>query len=455
MAVSRRNAPCLCGSGKKAKSCCGTRSNPSAPSPGASLHRMDERLVDDMLAFANRRFGRDWFTEPMLAYCEGPEFAREDLQLFMPWVIHHWRVEGQPLRDWFLAERGRRLTEAERAWLLAQALARVTVWEVREVRAGEGLLLKDLLGGETRFVHEVSGSQMVRSRDAMLGRVVDHGGLSLICGVYPRTLPPAEAAEVVQVTRKVLKAPDGWVPREKLASEGTDLGLIHLWKDMVRERDLRPEPTPVLRNTDNEEMLLTMDHFSFAPEHRERVLGGLLRVKGAELDVDGVPAEIVFLKKGNAIHKSWECTVVGRARVEEAALRLETNSVQRADVLRARVEEACAGLLQHRAREHSDPQGLLVPRHGEREPEDVRESEAQEPELLAALREFKARHYADWLDTPLPALGGKTPREAVRTAKGRRKIDVLLKEFEHHEARLPRQQQVDFSSLRDELGLTE
>ena len=68
------------------------------------------------------------------------------------------------------------------------------------------------------------------------------------------------------------------------------------------------------------------------------------------------------------------------------------------------------------------------------------------------LREAKQRHYADWANQPLPALGGKTPREAVRTKTGRDQVDLLLKEFENNEARLPKSQQVDFLNLREELG---
>ncbi|MEN8131555.1 MAG: PEGA domain-containing protein [Pseudomonadota bacterium] len=68
------------------------------------------------------------------------------------------------------------------------------------------------------------------------------------------------------------------------------------------------------------------------------------------------------------------------------------------------------------------------------------------------LREVKERHYADLADQPLPALGGKTPLEAVRTKAGRDQVDLLLKGFENYKARLPKSQQVDFLSLRKERG---
>ena len=66
---------------------------------------------------------------------------------------------------------------------------------------------------------------------------------------------------------------------------------------------------------------------------------------------------------------------------------------------------------------------------------------------------IKQRHYADWPDHNLPALGGKTPRQAIATARGREEVDVLLKEMEQHEQRAPQGAVFDFSMLRRELGV--
>ena len=65
--------------------------------------------------------------------------------------------------------------------------------------------------------------------------------------------------------------------------------------------------------------------------------------------------------------------------------------------------------------------------------------------------EYKQKHSAIWADEPLPALGGKTPREAVRSAAGKKQVIKMLKDFEHGEAAnsIP----FDFSFLWNELGL--
>jgi hypothetical protein len=72
---------------------------------------------------------------------------------------------------------------------------------------------------------------------------------------------------------------------------------------------------------------------------------------------------------------------------------------------------------------------------------------------VPAEREMKQRHYASWMDEPIPALSGESPREAARTAAGRARLDVLLKDLENRESRLPEPERFDVAGLRSALGL--
>jgi hypothetical protein len=49
------------------------------------------------------------------------------------------------------------------------------------------------------------------------------------------------------------------------------------------------------------------------------------------------------------------------------------------------------------------------------------------PELTASVQEMLNKQYMAWLDTPLPVLGGKTPRQACRTPDGRRQVTMLIR----------------------------
>ncbi len=407
------------------------RGGGARPCPGRAA-------VLDMMDYGQRRFA-------VTRAGEGFRDPGRTLTLFVPWAVYGFRVDGRPLVAWYLEERGRRLSARERDWLGAQQRAWLSVWEVLAVDPGAAVTVRDLLSGEERRVREVSGSRGLAPRDALLARVVDHAGESLFCGVHPRPLPPAAAGVVLRV-RAALRAKGG-VPVERLRDDGVGRRLIACWEEAVADLDRARAVPPDLRNTDGDPLLLTVDHFAFAPADRPAVEARLGAMEGVEPpEADEPERAFTFLRAGTHAH---ERTVVGRVVVTDRALRVETNSIRRADTLRRRIEDACGERVRHRAREHADPTSPQV-RAAHR---GVPTLPLESPEAAAALRAVKERHYADWLDHPLPALGGRTPREAARTKAGRAQVDVPLKEIENHEARLPDGARFHVGGLRAELGL--
>jgi len=57
-------------------------------------------------------------------------------------------------------------------------------------------------------------------------------------------------------------------------------------------------------------------------------------------------------------------------------------------------------------------------------PRDPEDAEAEIPAEVRndILAKFGEQHYVEWLDSDVPALGGKTPRQAAKTAKGRQQL---------------------------------
>lgn len=459
-----RNDPCPCGSGRKYKKCHHAadeaerveRRQAEEERQGAGDHDLDGELARKLSRYAGERFGFEWgrFTADFF----DPE---ETLQLAVPWSLYHYRVEGRSVLEWYLDERGRRPSPAEREWLVAQQAAWLSAWEVISVEPGESVTLRDLLSNEERFVREVSGSRTLVVRDVLLGRVVDHEGVSLLCGAHPRPLPPMDAAEVVRRARGRLRRKRA-VPVERLRDEAFGRYLIARWEEAVDDLDARREIPPQLRNTEGDLLLLTADHFELQPTARAEVASRLAAMEGVEVeqgaDGDDAPEEgsiYVFLAEGNRMHASWENTVVGRACLTGTKLRLEANSLERSDALRARVEAACGELLRHCAREHADPLAPPVRAAAAMAAAAAPPPEPAPSEIEQLLADVKRRHYADWPDQSVPALEGLSPREAVRTARGREAVDVLLKDMENREQRHGGGDAFDFGALRRELGLAE
>jgi hypothetical protein len=449
MAASRadpdipRNAPCPCGSGRKYKHChlAGDEAKRRDGRERPAVHEIDERLVADMQRYAARRFSGIW-----QATLDVFEDLEQEVQLASPWSVYGATVDGRAVVDWYLIEKGRYLSAEERGWLGAQQRSWLTIWEVTDVEAGKSVSVHDLLTGEDRNVHEVKGSRVLVRRDAVLGRVVDHDGISVFCGLYPSQLSPLDAAEVVRTVRAKLrrKTPP---PPQRLRDEAIARFMIAQWQDAVATMTLRAHVPPRLANLDGDELLLTTDVFGFPPARRAEVGWRLKTVEGVEQPEED-ESTLVFLRGARSARETDDRTVLGTATLGTGELRVETNSVERADALRSRVEMACQGLIVHERRDHPDPLAPRIVRSSD-DPVEVEESAS----AREVARAFKHRHYQEWADHPLPALNGKTPREAIRTASGRSVVETLLKHFENHEEHAPPDVRFDFNSIRRELGL--
>ena len=84
------------------------------------------------------------------------------------------------------------------------------MWEVEAVDPGKTVTLHDLLSDEQRAVQETRGSKTLVARDALLARIVGHDGVSLLCGMHHRPLPPVDTGEVVRRARR-LACRDGFM----------------------------------------------------------------------------------------------------------------------------------------------------------------------------------------------------------------------------------------------------
>src|SRR5262249_47276209 len=135
-----------------------------APVGPANIHADDERLVSEMMRFAEQRFGAAWRRS-----WRDFDDADATKQLHRPWSVYCFLVEGRSVVDWFLESHRSRLRHEERQWLEAQKRSWMGVWEVLSVEPGRSVIVCDLLSGEERTVREVRGSKTLSARDTILG----------------------------------------------------------------------------------------------------------------------------------------------------------------------------------------------------------------------------------------------------------------------------------------------
>lgn len=450
-----RNDPCPCGSGLKYKKChlAIEEAHSRAAEPHrAPVHDAGLQLVERIGRWAFDRFGRD---ELDAAASElGLDDVETGMGFIVPWIIFHHEIEAKPVVEWFALEEAGNISRRERELIDAQRQAWLGIWEVRETVPGKSMILADLLSGEKRLVQEATASRTLVARDVIMGRVVDFGDVSVIDGMYPFPLPPEEASAVVENVQRAFKRRP--VPIEWLREIITSRLIIASWRNVLDDYAERRSTPPRLTNTDGDPFRLTVDRYRFAPTDRnaiEAAVGALKSSFPIEEHDDGTRF-ITFFKSGNRQHEHWDNTTIGVVFTSQDELRIETNSTRRGNALRKRIEKACRGLITDHQRTQTDAADLFAASAASRDDEGRRaHPEAVDPEIQEVIRNEKTNFYENWTTTPIPALGGKTPKQALRSLRGREALNALLKTIENTEARQPAATRYDVNILRRALRM--
>lgn len=440
-----RNAPCPCGSGRKYKRCCLDKDQPAPPPRSRRAIERDEAFEGVLRSCAKEGL------EPADIVAGVPEPLLDDdtLPFWLQFVLFSTPAGQSSLVRRYL-DSPRRV--AHRELLEADLAAWAAVLEVVEIRPGVGITALDLLSGETVEVADVSLSRSVPSRALVMAFLAQHAGETYVANMHPFTMPPVDGHEAVARLRKALKLVEGqWLTRDDLRSFDVKSAVAVNWSLAVVALLDRPEPNLV--NADGDPLLIVTDHFTVAPGASSDLIERARAIEGAgEPEADEDEIHFTFTKPANGKGGALERTILGHLTLRGERATLETNSLARADLVKARFLYGCGDLVTLKGRETEDPR-TLVEQAASDDDEPADESLPTE-EALRFLASYKEKHYGDWPDHPLPALDGLTPRQAAAGPPSMRgRLDLLLKDLEHHESRLPEPERYDMSRLRRSLGM--
>ena len=475
-----RNDPCPCGSGKKFKHCCLRAESTAAETPENFLRRRVRAVIGD-LAQRLLRFIQGQF-EPGLIQEAWEDFTGETepfdpktphIVVFMPWFFHHWYPSRANTRFPDLAARkatvASELIRHQRQhldpllvrYLEACAAAAFSFHEAVRVEPGRGFLLRDLMLESETFVVEHSASRSVHPGDMVFAQIVRIDGLAMLEGCGPVAFQPLEKPVIINL-RKTIRGRGNVVGEARIKERS--LELIDLYLELA-ERKLHPA-MPELQNTDGEP--LESHTLVFRVDNPEAAAASLDATQpggGENLVQDEarrgpdrklIEAVWTWRRAGNAMHKSWDNTILGQITLAGRKLKVNVNSAARAVRARALVERVLEGNASYRTTEITSAEAMLAEARSlpARKDDSEHERLMQMPEVRQQLAEMLMRHYTEWLDTKLPALGERTPRKAVRDRDGREAVEALIAQMERDGARQsPPLDPGIPAMLRRELGL--
>jgi hypothetical protein len=449
-ATPGRNDPCWCNSGKKYKKC-HLDSDEFKRREMTGVEKTEKTTIGMPGEFNHLRRGLGEFVGQVLPkremkqallefYGEEPRDEKDELPL-IDWMIHDRfsPTLGQTVLEEFLKRRPR-LTTRERDLLEAWSRSYVGLYEVRQLKVGTGAELNDLITGETFFVHDISISRKLAKWDGLFARVAP-GERGTELGGAALTVPRMQLEKVRE-----------WMDNDREESRLSWPEYLKNNWPRIRRQSLEIAANWMeslqLSNTDGEELLLSKAVYTILDE--DTVIRAL--ESGGEFTEDS----------GEGGHRSFvwlnqKKTLLGNIRIGSEELTLECNSRERLERGKLLIPAAAGASLRHLRDEFTTQKDLK--RRMKEEPREASSGKSEVPkevrdEILTRVMED---HYSGWPDTALPALDGKTPRQAVKTAKGRRIVREVLKLIENGEEwkRQRGEPFFDVGKIRADLGLDE
>lgn len=451
-----RNDPCPCGSGKKFKKCCGRQANEPAAAEdkdggiGKALNWLTSRHAKAVKTSIAAMLNDDLDNEEQTRLHELDEHDWEGVQInAMEWLLAEGSIAfkgaQRNVADLLLGPGGPAFTPGQRTWIEQLRCQPLRLYDITEVLPGVGMRLCDALDTEAApvMVYEKSGSEHAQVGNLIGVRIMDVDGHHEISGsAYPfsRLMNASLLAELHAVV-------DGAAVQGERLPHGLSAIIRRRWIAQYA----RPLPLPtVIDSHSGDPILLITDHYrvnnwddlAAALETQSDIEGDRISGWARLFDcADGQTRQSVSINLGKS----------------EDRIELFYKTQNYADQGRPWFEALAGKSVEFAGRVLSDPRSAMKNLPTGKPGSSATTVPNLPPEALAeAVEKALRRSYANWSDEPIPALGGKTPRQAIATATGRERVRGLLRSYEAGEKVQAAQQgrrEISYAFLWEALGL--
>lgn len=351
-----------------------------------------------------------------------------------------------------------RLTPDERKYLVSAYRRPFCFYEVLKVIPGKGLKVTDLITDRRHLVIDISASRVLEPGQVIYGLLATIDDQDVFVAVWPTILPHSFLIEILKFCDQYI-GDNGCSDEE--AFEMDPLIREFMWQ----MHDALATP-PVVQNTDGEPISFQTLHYTVeSAEVAFQALHSLCATnspqdlrRDARLDDQGNIEHVQFdwSRVETNPKKALQNTSLATINLTGTSMTVEVNSEAREQAIRQHIHERLGHKAEYLRSDVKSVETALrenreIGGSQSREEEDLQ----QHPEVQKVMREMMERYWSGWVDEPIPALDGQTPRQAMRTKSGRERLEVLLREAERMDAKAtpPGLQQPIIDKVRKELGL--
>lgn len=453
-----RNARCPCGSQKKFKHCClkKTSSLPSLQENLSSqeLRIMAHKILREVLEFAYNEFGGELIANALDEFYQDvalkENLSEEEKAFFCDWYLFRWIPfnysakwrrcgPNQTLADLYIQEHPDPETSA---FLNSVAQSPFSFFLVEDVIPSKQLILKDLMLDRTIFLNEMETACQENKNRVLFTRVIFHKGRYVQLSPSPFLLPLRYAMNILDLKKLILKQEPDFTPQALLEYDNELRGFYF----SLLEASSRP---PKFFNQDGDPIKLCTLQYKLAGSPKEAFDQLIPLCKGE--DPKNIFQDGVFDRKNelSSIQIPWlknksTNLIMGNIKIEGDSLSVFVNSEKRSKQIQKEIEKRLPSARLEVLSIETLERACKTPTKPHPKP-----TLEQQQRLQAYYRDY----YSKWLNTPLPILNDKTPRQAVTIPEEKEKLELLLLDFEFNNEHQESYEQIDVSDLRAKLNL--
>jgi hypothetical protein len=451
-----RNDPCPCGSGKKFKKCCGKESSEVVVGEskdggvGRAIEWLTSRHGKAVKTAVQNMLNDDLDNEEQAALQKIGDDDWQGVQInAMEWLLAEGSiaVKGaqRNVAELLLAPGGPAFGPGQRSWIEQLRRQPLRLYDITEVLPGVGMRLCDALDTEAAplMVQERSGSAHARIGNLIGVRVMEADGhLEMSGAAYPfsRLMNTALLAELRAAV-------------DESAAHGDHLPQV--LSEIIRRNWIaqyaRPLPLPtVIDSHSGDPILLITDHY------RVKSRDALAAVLATQPDIEGDSAAGWARLIDCADGQTRQTLAINPGKSAEK-IEVFYKTQNYADQGRPWFEALAGASVEFAGRVLSDPKRVMQNMATGKAAPPATAAPDLPPEVLAeAIEKVLRRSYANWSDEPIQALGGKTPRQAIKTPAGLERVKGLLRSYEEGEKDQAVQQgrrEISYDFLWESIGL--
>ncbi|NNN22691.1 MAG: DUF2384 domain-containing protein [Acidimicrobiales bacterium] len=375
------------------------------------------------------------------------ELEMVDLNVHELVISEGWlNIQGKmrKITDLLLSAGGPHLDAAERRWIEQLGTRSIGIYDVTEVVEGKQIVLCDANDFESKpiVVKEKSGSRRELIVNKLACRIMDIEPDKVLSGAVYAFSPLLNSALADLMSSSEL---DNSCDDVTLISNRS-VAIFELWvKQLIGQI-----PTPLLvdRST-GEPIELITDYYKVKDWDS---LNKLL-LDQEDVDENGSDGWTRFVDLGDELRRS-----VASINIEDGQDRISIFYRTRLLATEGKkwFESLLGDAVEYEASEVQDMTNLSsrgAPKKKKKQDDD---DVGQSPEYLEMMETYIRKYYANWANEPIPALGDKTPKEALKSEQGLERVKGLLRSYQEGEnikASKESREAVSYQFLWDSLGI--